>query len=281
MNQNKILVLLSGGTDSTTAMYQAAKAGTKVHAITIRNRITSEKERMGADGPETYDEIMAERNVAKLNYKRSESSRVVHRIFDAEPFLSLMPPRTVLSVGGTNTSTGNGGRPPAKVRSMNCVPKGMSAAPLSQEIMLTVAASYAAANGIGEIVWAAHRDDFENEEMHQRFIAEAAAFSSYVSARAGVQISIALPFIEMRKADVMELGKGYGIDFEHDTVSCQEDHDSPCQSCPQCARRAKAEAELVSRRSVRGRTRVLREPHIPPITNVARERELSVAVSLA
>lgn len=111
--------------------------------------------------------------------------------------------------------------------------------PHRNAIMLTVAASIAAAQGLNGVATAVHAGDhFVYPDCRPGFIA---ALGEMLTASGGelTNTEIRAPFVNMSKADIVRLGAELGVPFEH-TWSCYKGGDIHCGKCGTCVERQEA-----------------------------------------
>lgn len=103
-------------------------------------------------------------------------------------------------------------------------------------VILSMAVSYAARDGIDRILLALNRDDART------YAGAAPAFlGRFTAAAHALQpgLEIAAPLIDLDKAAVIRLGHALGVDFA-DTWSCLLGYEIHCGACPQCRHRRAA-----------------------------------------
>lgn len=216
MDNNKVLVLLSGGADSSTLAAKLQFEGREVHALT-----------MLYTDPE-YRSIEAE-------YAQAFARRlgITHTCVD-------MSALAVLFFGADKPYAFKHGN----FDSM-CKDHDHYVAPCSIEMLHVLAASYALMHNIPTVYWSIHQDDLAHQAYggddlrhYLSLIEQSVAIMSHG------QVSFKLPFVDMHKVEVMALGISLGVDIENETYSCSEGEETPCGKCPQCLVRARALAEI-------------------------------------
>ena len=111
--------------------------------------------------------------------------------------------------------------------------------PFRNGLMMSVAASVAMSLGAESVQFAHHAEDkssLEYPDCRPEFIA---AMGDAIRLGTGGKLELVLPFAEMSKKEVMELGKKLNVPFEM-TWSCFVNDDKPCGYCVGCVGRAKA-----------------------------------------
>lgn len=206
------IVLLSGGVDSTVALHQRIRDGHAVSALTVKK----------AD---------ATTNTAETDCATALCMRLgVDQVVLDLSFLNVLFPAIrggTLSVGGSAGDC---------IKPQGDDDDGERAVPLSLEMLHVCGLMHAASSGAAELVWALNRDEYPSTEraMWEKY---AARWSAWIQERYDVPTRLVMPFIDMDKASVIELGTQLGADLES-TVSCSSPRGSqPCGRCSQCGRR--------------------------------------------
>lgn len=98
----------------------------------------------------------------------------------------------------------------------------------------------AIAKDIPELIWAIHRDDMTSERDADWTREYAVRFEELVHFTTGTRVALAMPFLTMSKADVVEAGLAAGLDLAA-TFSCSRPGSlESCGSCSQCRKREAA-----------------------------------------
>ncbi len=114
--------------------------------------------------------------------------------------------------------------------------------PFRNGLFIAAAASVALSKNCQMIYYGAHSDDAAGNaypdcsEAFNRAMAEAVYLGS------GGQLRLEAPFVRMNKAGIVKLGLELGVPYEL-TWSCYEGLDKPCGSCGTCLDRAAAFAQ--------------------------------------
>jgi 7-cyano-7-deazaguanine synthase len=208
--QKPVLVLLSGGMDSVTALYHAAAEHRVVGALSFHY------------GSKHND---CELPFAGFHARKLGVPHTVSRLdFLAETFKS-----DLLKSGGE-------------------IPKGhyeeatmkSTVVPFRNGIMLSIAAGYAESIEAQAVVIAAHAGDHaiypDCREAFMRAMAEAIRSGTYAG------IELLRPFIAMTKAQIAARGAQLGVDFAQ-TWSCYVGGGIHCGECGTCVERREAFAE--------------------------------------
>lgn len=205
--RRKVVVLLSGGMDSVTALYDAHASHEVVAALSF--------------------DYGSKHNRRELPFARAhaERLRVPHWTlplgFIQETFKS-----DLLQGGGE-------------------IPKGhyeeetmkQTVVPFRNGIMLAIAAGFAESRDAEALVIAAHAGDHaiypDCREEFMRAMAEAIQFGTYAG------VAVLRPFISMDKARIARRGAELGVDFAQ-TWSCYVGGEIHCGECGTCVERREA-----------------------------------------
>jgi len=202
-----VVVLLSGGMDSVTALYEAG----------LRHRVAAAVSFHYGSKHNEREIPFAARQAGKLGVPH----RVIRLDFIGELFESAL-----MAKGGA-------------------IPKGhyeeqsmkKTVVPFRNGIMLAVAAGFAESTGADGLVIAAHAGDHaiypDCREKFMESMAEAIRVGTY----AGVELI--RPFIAMTKADIARRGHELGVDYSK-TWSCYVGGEIHCGECGTCVERREA-----------------------------------------
>jgi 7-cyano-7-deazaguanine synthase len=204
----KVLVLLSGGLDSTTALYWAIYKRYEVSAIGI-NYGSKHNSR----------EIQSAKHIACFN-------DIDYRVFNLKSIFknfnsSLLDRHMNIPEGHYSHKT---------MRS--------TVVPFRNGIMLAIAAGFAESNKIDKIILASHLGDRSvYPDCRQEFnkaMAEAIEFGTYK------KIKFVAPFENMTKIGIVQKGvRKYKVPYEK-TYSCYNGKERPCLKCGTCIERTEA-----------------------------------------
>ena len=212
----KAIVLLSGGLDSTTALYLAKSEGFgEIYALTFEY------------GQKHDRELRAAREVARAaGVKEHKFVKLLLNQWDG---CSLTDPKMDVPDGDLRRDT---------------VPD--TYVPARNMVFLSVAASYADALGVEDIYIGVSEVDYSGyvdcREEFIRSMERTINLGTVLGAERGRHITIHAPFMHMAKADEVRLGARLGVDYGL-TWTCYRGGDRPCGACDSCLLRAKAFAE--------------------------------------
>ena len=203
----KVVVLLSGGMDSVTALWWADKDHEVTAAVSF-----------------DYGSKHNAREIPFAKY-HAEKLGVRHEVVDLG-FVNRLFESDLLRSGGE-------------------IPDGHYAAesmkrtvvPFRNGIMLSVAAGFAESIGASGVVIAAHAGDHTiYPDCREEFMRPMAAA---IQAGTYAEIEIIRPFIHLDKAGIVLEGTGLGVEFAM-TWSCYKGRENHCGSCGTCVERKEA-----------------------------------------
>lgn len=201
------VLILSGGVDSTTLLYEMQSKGYNVHALTFNYAQRHKKE------------VECARKIAGL-------LNIPHKVVDLTCISGLLGDSALL-----------GGKDVPKCHYTEEAAR-QTIVPNRNMIMLSIAAGYAEAREIPEIFYAAHRNDSAiYPDCRAEFVD---AMSPAIRlATAWHPVDLRAPFINMTKAEIVKLGIKLSVPYEL-TWSCYRGEERPCRSCPTCIEREEA-----------------------------------------
>ncbi len=212
----KAIVLLSGGLDSTTALYLAKSQGfDELYAITFLYGQKHDKELKSAQA--------VAKSVGVKEHK------IVNLLLNQWHGCSLTDPDMDVKDGNAERQD---------------IPD--TYVPARNMVFLSVAASWADALDITDIFIGVSEVDYSGYvDCREEFIKameQAVNLGTVLGAEKKQHITIHAPFMHMTKADEVKLGEQLGVDFGL-TWTCYRGGDKPCGTCDSCLLRAKAFAE--------------------------------------
>lgn len=212
MSKNgKIIVLLSGGIDSTTLLWLSKSMFEEVYAV-------------------SFD--YGQRHIVELNHAL-EIGRIggVKRHFVVQiPHLKGLEGNALTDTSIEVPSQSYPDQPP------------ITTVPMRNLIFLSIAASYADVYQIENIGIGIHSLDSPYPDCRAEFASAAEAVinaSSVMVAKRKNRIRVFTPFLGMTKKDIVRLGKSLGVPFEK-TYSCYRGTIPPCGQCATCLQREEA-----------------------------------------
>lgn len=208
----KAIVLLSGGLDSTTALYLAKKQGFELYAITFQY------------GQKHDKELQCARTVAKAAGVKEH--KVVNLLLNQWHGCALTDPDMEIENGNIQRQD---------------IPD--TYVPARNMVFLSVAASWADALDITDIFIGVSEVDYSGyvdcREEFIRAMENAINLGTVLGAEKKQRITIHAPFMHMTKSEEVKLGMQLGVDFGL-TWTCYRGGDKPCGTCDSCLLRSKA-----------------------------------------
>lgn len=214
----KILVLSSGGVDSTTCLAMAVKevGAENVLALSVYY------------GQKHDKEIQAAKKVAE--YYGVQRMELDLSVIFAGSNCSLLKQSTEdipLESYAQQIEETHGEKPVSTY------------VPFRNGLFLSSAASIALSHGCSKIMYGAHADDAAGAaypDCSQDFVG---AMNQAIYLGSGNQLTIEAPFVSLTKADVVKKGLELGVPYEL-TWSCYEGGEKPCGKCGTCIDRQRA-----------------------------------------
>ena len=203
----KVCVLLSGGMDSVTALYEALRTDEVAACLTF--------------------DYGAKHNACEIPFARMHARRHGIRHDTVElGFMERLFTSDLLRSGG-------------EIPDGHYADESMrrTVVPFRNGILLAVAAGYAESVGAGGVVIAAHAGDHaiypDCREPFLRAMGEAMSEGTYA------HIQLLRPFIRLDKAGIARRGAALGVDFSQ-TWSCYKGGEIHCGVCGTCVERREA-----------------------------------------
>lgn len=202
----KIILILSGGLDSTTMLYHLIEQGNEVQAISFnygqRHKVELEK---------------AAATCSKL--------KIPHKIIDIS-FIKELVSNSALT---SDMEVPEGHYADENMKN--------TVVPNRNMIMASIAIGYAVNLGYDAVALGVHSGDHAiYPDCRPEFIEklnEVAKIANYTP------VEILAPFLTMDKGDIATLGKSLGVDFSL-THTCYKGQETPCGVCGACVERQEA-----------------------------------------
>ena len=214
---DRAVVLVSGGMDSATAVYEAIDRGYEPYFLhTSYGQNTESKER--------------------------ECAEAVAEEVDAADFLHVKTEH-LAAIGASSLTDDAMDVEDADFDSEE-IPS--SYVPFRNANLLSMAVSYAEANDCSAIFIGAHSEDFSGyPDCRPDFFK---AFQQVIDTgtKPETTIDLVAPFVEWSKTDIAKRGLELGVPYEH-TWSCYQDESPACGTCDACAFRLQAFQNLGER----------------------------------
>lgn len=202
----KVVLILSGGMDSTTLLYKLAAEGYDVYAISFNYGQRHNREL-----------TVARRTCEKIGVK--------HRIVNVSGLKYLLE-------GSSLTSD-------IEVPEGHYADENMkkTVVPNRNMIMLSIATGYAVSIGAGKVFFGAHSGDHAiYPDCRKVFVAALNAVTKVANYQ---PIEVIAPFLELDKGDIAILGKRLGVDYSL-THTCYKGKKVACGKCGACTERLEA-----------------------------------------
>ncbi|WEL18881.1 7-cyano-7-deazaguanine synthase [Halorhabdus sp. SVX81] len=204
------MILVSGGMDSATAVYEAVDRGYEPYLLhTSYGQQTESKER--------------------------ECAKALAEEVDAADFLHVET-RHLAAIGASSLTDDSIDVEDADLESDE-IPT--SYVPFRNANLLSMATSYAEANDCSAVFIGAHSEDFSGyPDCRPAFFD---AFEDVIDAgtKPETEIDLIAPFVEWSKTDIAERGMELGVPYEL-TWSCYRESSPACGTCDACAFRLQA-----------------------------------------
>jgi 7-cyano-7-deazaguanine synthase len=209
----RAVVLFSGGIDSTTALYWAKAGYDRVTALSFdygqRHKIELDFARRLAR------RLRIPQQIIKIDLRQIGGSALTSSSIPLPRFV------TAEEIGP--------GIPPTYV-------------PFRNGVFLALAASWAEANGVPDIVCGFNTIDSPNyPDTRLRFVRamEKSVNMGTGMGASGNTIRIIAPLIRLRKSAIIRKGLSLGADYSY-SISCYRGREIPCRKCSSCLLRQKA-----------------------------------------
>lgn len=213
----KVVVLLSGGIDSTTCLAHAVKTygAENVFCLSMTYGQKHDKEIMSARKvADHYGVNLQEMDLSTI-FKFSDCSLLKGR----ENIKHESYADQLAEMGGEGTVD--------------------TYVPFRNGLFLSTAAAYALSVGAEVIFYGAHADDAAGRAYPDCTPEFESAMNEAIYEGSGRVLRMEAPLLNMNKAQVVKMGLEMGAPYEL-TWSCYEGHDTPCGECGTCIDRAAA-----------------------------------------
>ncbi|WP_152042139.1 7-cyano-7-deazaguanine synthase QueC [Salinigranum salinum] len=209
MNDSAV-ILVSGGMDSATAVYEAMDRG--------------------------YEPLFLHTSYGqRTEAKELESARKLATVVGTEDFLHVETEH-LARIGASSLTDEGIALADADVE-RDEIPT--SYVPFRNANLLSMATSYAEANDAAAIFVGAHSEDFSGYPDCRPAFFEAFQRVIDVGTKPDTEIRLEAPFVEWSKTDIAEHGLALGVPYEH-TWSCYRETEPACGTCDSCAFRLQA-----------------------------------------
>ncbi len=215
--ENRVILLLSGGIDSTTLLVDLVRAGKEVYALSF-------------DYGQRHGVELA---LAQENAKRYQVKE--HRVIQMDN--SLFASASSLTNSELEPEKYNNGE----------LPPGITSAfvPARNLMFVSQAVSYAEANGIREIYLGCNQNDAANfPDCSSQFIE---ALNTMIALQSSLRVPplVVAPYLNLKKSEVIRKAIGFGVTLDN-TISCYNPMGlEECGVCFSCVSRRRALSEAL------------------------------------
>ena len=204
------VILVSGGMDSATAVYEAMDRG--------------------------YDPLFFHTSYGqRTEDKEYQCAQELADIVDAPDFLHVET-KHLAQIGASSLTDDE---MEVEEADMDSEEIPTSYVPFRNANLLSMATSYAEAQEASAIFIGAHSEDFAGYPDCRPAFFEAFQQVIEVGTKPETVISLEAPFVEWSKTDIVERGLELEVPYEH-TWSCYRDEEPACGTCDSCAFRLQA-----------------------------------------
>lgn len=214
----KILVLSSGGVDSTTCLGLAVEEAGPEEVLALSIYYGQKHDR----------EIRSAKDVAAY-YGVERMELDLSTIFsDSNCSLLKQSSEEIPQESYAQQIEKTGGQAPVSTY-----------VPFRNGLFLSAAASIALSRGCSKIMYGAHADDAAGAAYPDCSIQFVEAMNQAITEGTGGLLRLEAPFVSVSKAEVVKTGLRLGVPYEL-TWSCYEGGDKPCGHCGTCIDRKRA-----------------------------------------
>ncbi|MBI4708105.1 MAG: 7-cyano-7-deazaguanine synthase QueC [Candidatus Omnitrophica bacterium] len=208
MVSNKAVIILSGGMDSTTLLYDILNQGYEVYALSINYNQRHSKELE-----------FARKTCKKLN--------IPHKIIDLIQAGKELLYRSALTSEDTQVPEGN-----YKEENMK-----LTVVPNRNMIFLSLAVGYAISLRAKKVFYGAHAGDHAvYPDCRKEFVE---AMKRAISLADWEPVELEAPYLDLDKGDIVKKGAQLGVDYSL-TWTCYKGQDKACGKCGACNERLEA-----------------------------------------
>ncbi len=213
-NKTNIVVLLSGGMDSTVLLHHLRKVKgdeTTIHALSIHYGQRHARELVAARYQAAVAKaLFLELNLGVLAEVLREGTTLISGA-QAVPDLESIPESTR-------------DQPPTYVPNRNM-------------ILLSVAGAFAETQGARDVYYGAQaQDEYGYWDCTKDFLQR---INEVFNLNRKMKVVVKAPFVDWSKAEIVQRGRDLGVDFSQ-TWSCYRGGEYPCNTCPTCVERSNA-----------------------------------------
>jgi len=222
---NSAVILVSGGMDSATAVYEALERGYEPHLLHT-----------------SYGQ--------RTDHREYECAAALAEAVEAREFLHVSTGH--LSAIGESSLTDD--ELAVEDADLDSEEIPSSYVPFRNANLLSMAVSYAEANDCTAVFIGAHTEDFSGYPDCRPAFFEAFQHVIETGTKPETEIELIAPFVEWSKTDIAERGLGLGVPYDR-TWSCYRSETPACGTCDSCAFRLQAFQRLGVRDPIEYETR--------------------------
>jgi len=210
----KAVIILSGGIDSSTLLYDTAAKGYEVSALTF---------------------IYGQKHEREIGSARAicEELSISHRVVDLSQLKGIL--------SGSALTDPNVEIPDVPEISEHYDTLKTTIVPNRNAIFLSIAVGYAVSTGAGAVLFGAHHSDRGVYPDCRAEFVEAFQAAERLATDAP-ELRVEAPYAAMDKAEIVRLGAGLGVPFGL-AWSCYKGGEIHCGACSSCRERKRAFAE--------------------------------------
>jgi len=211
MMKKTAVVILSGGVDSATLLYDSLRKGYEVECLTFLY------------GQKHGREVNSAQSVAR-------GVNAPHKVIDLSPLGEIL--------SGSALTDADIDIPDVPETAEHYDTLKTTIVPNRNAIFLSIAVGYAVSRGADNVFFGAHSSDRGvYPDCREEFVESFQA--SERLATANPELNVLAPFVFMDKADIVMLGAALGVPFG-ETWSCYKGGDAHCGVCSSCRERKRA-----------------------------------------
>ena len=213
--KEKVVILLSGGLDSTTLLYYLRKrlGGRAVYALTFN-----------------YGQKHFEREQACARWQINHLGVSEHLVIDVSFFARFIGKSSALTSPQITVPDYEAMQPAELTQPSTYVPN-------RNMILISLACAHAEALGIYKVYYAAQAQDYYGYwDCTKKFTKR---MNGVLGLNHRKPVALEAPFAGFRKSKVLKIGLALGVDYAH-TWSCYRGHAKACGKCPSCVERLNA-----------------------------------------
>lgn len=202
----RAVVILSGGMDSTTLLYDVKNQGFETFAISF---------------------VYGQKHSKEVEFAKKTCSvlSIPHKVVDISFFGQLAP--SALTTSGWEIPEGYYTDSSMK----------QTVVPNRNMVLISISAAYAISLGAKKLFYGAHAGDHPIYPDCRKEFVEAMKKALYLADYIGLELEA--PYVDMKKEDILKRGLELGVDYSL-TWSCYKGGEKACGKCGTCTERIEA-----------------------------------------